>query len=590
MEDIEKTKEKGQQAATSDPMNFEHDLNNHLQKIGNSVKNKMRGQGHWKLILDHCLFDESHTGKDASIFLWDDGSKGYKCFHDSCSDKKWKDAARVLGWPAEGWIESNEQEPEWEPTIKTWPVMAPEAFRGIAEKFVELATRNSEADPAAVLATFLVRFGVEAGDSAFVQVGDTIHPAREYVCIVGASATSRKGTSAAPVDKTFDDLNALNALFAQKKIQKSPGPLSSGEGIIFSVRDPIEKWEVDKKTKRGSWVVVDPGVTDKRLYVQDEEFASALQCTRREGNTLSTTLRGLWDRGEAAPLTKNNKISTTGAHVGIVTHITIPELKKLIDEVQLLNGFGNRFLWVVARRNKLVVFPEPMPEKELNILRRKISERIIAAWEPGAVSLDHAACNLWKDIYINLSKRNSSGLVGALLDRDAPHILRLSLIYALIDGLREIRIEHLNSALAFWHYVEDSVRYIFEGYETDKLINKIYDIIEKHHPHPVSATDIHNELGKHATKTEKEQALNSLVASGRIFCEEIQTTGRKRKIFSISALSAKSALSLPLSSSIPSDLFNASDNSNIFRGAVSEQAPITSDLFKKECDLREVII
>ena len=51
-----------------------------------------------KYILEHCLFDESHKGKDAAIFQKSDGSLGYKCFHNSCSDKHWKDV-RLLFEP-----------------------------------------------------------------------------------------------------------------------------------------------------------------------------------------------------------------------------------------------------------------------------------------------------------------------------------------------------------------------------------------------------------------------------------------------------------------------------------------------------------
>ena len=51
-----------------------------------------------KYILEHCLFDESHKGKDAAIFQKPDGSLGYKCFHNSCSDKRWKDV-RLLFEP-----------------------------------------------------------------------------------------------------------------------------------------------------------------------------------------------------------------------------------------------------------------------------------------------------------------------------------------------------------------------------------------------------------------------------------------------------------------------------------------------------------
>ena len=61
-----------------------------------SIENSPNGKV--KYILEHCLFDESHKGKDAAIFQQPDGSLGYKCFHDSCSGKHWKDV-RLLFEP-----------------------------------------------------------------------------------------------------------------------------------------------------------------------------------------------------------------------------------------------------------------------------------------------------------------------------------------------------------------------------------------------------------------------------------------------------------------------------------------------------------
>ena len=64
--------------------------------ISKSVENTPNGTV--KYILEHCLFDENHKGKDAAIFQKSDGSLGYKCFHNSCSDKHWKDV-RLLFEP-----------------------------------------------------------------------------------------------------------------------------------------------------------------------------------------------------------------------------------------------------------------------------------------------------------------------------------------------------------------------------------------------------------------------------------------------------------------------------------------------------------
>jgi hypothetical protein len=115
------------------------------------------------------------------------------------------------------------------------------ALSGIAGDFVELAVRNSEADPAAVLMTFICRFGIEVGPGPFLMVGDTKHHTRVFGVIVGNSSKARKGTSGKPVKRLFkfekfakgDDETTL----AYMPARFSPGPLSSGEGLIYAVRD-----------------------------------------------------------------------------------------------------------------------------------------------------------------------------------------------------------------------------------------------------------------------------------------------------------------------------------------------------------------
>ncbi|HEX8729867.1 MAG TPA: hypothetical protein VF739_14640, partial [Ktedonobacterales bacterium] len=49
--------------------------------------------------------------------------------------------------------------------------------------------------------------------------------------------------------------------------------LSSGEGLLWQLRD--ERWEKrqDRKTHNTQDVLVDPGVADKRLLIEESEFA-----------------------------------------------------------------------------------------------------------------------------------------------------------------------------------------------------------------------------------------------------------------------------------------------------------------------------
>lgn len=47
--------------------------------------------GGTKYILDHCVFNENHRGKDAVIFQRDNGALSYFCFHASCAHNGWKE-------------------------------------------------------------------------------------------------------------------------------------------------------------------------------------------------------------------------------------------------------------------------------------------------------------------------------------------------------------------------------------------------------------------------------------------------------------------------------------------------------------------
>lgn len=61
-----------------------------LDKHGIGYKTQSVAGG-TKYILDHCVFDENHKGKDAVIFQRDNGAIAYVCLHNSCSQYTWRD-------------------------------------------------------------------------------------------------------------------------------------------------------------------------------------------------------------------------------------------------------------------------------------------------------------------------------------------------------------------------------------------------------------------------------------------------------------------------------------------------------------------
>jgi hypothetical protein len=154
-----------------------------------------------------------------------------------------------------------------------WPKpLATEAFHGLAGEIVRELEPATEADPAALLLQLLVGFGNVIGRAAHFRVESDCHFTNECLVLVGKSSKSRKGTS---YGRIRDLLSAADADWVRDREQTG---LSSAEGLIWAVRDPIMKMEriKDQGQVRYEQVEADPGVTDKRLFVVEPEYANVL--------------------------------------------------------------------------------------------------------------------------------------------------------------------------------------------------------------------------------------------------------------------------------------------------------------------------
>ena len=160
-----------------------------------------------------------------------------------------------------------------------WPVLGAAAYHGLAGEVVTTIAPQTEADPVALLVQFLVYCGNVIGRGPYCQVGKDRHFANLYSLLVGDTAKARKGLSA---NHIRDFYMMVDPEWAENRVR---GGMSSGEGIIHAVRDPVSAMS------RGVMKLKDPGVTDKRLLLDEREFYSALAVMQRQGNTLSTVIR-----------------------------------------------------------------------------------------------------------------------------------------------------------------------------------------------------------------------------------------------------------------------------------------------------------
>lgn len=423
-------------------------------------------------------------------------------------------------------IRRDTQEAEQDP-VAVWPTLAPAALTGLAGDVVRLATASSEADPASVLVTFLTAFGAACGRSTWLKVGDTDHHPRLFAALVGSSSRARKGTSAQPVRRVLTDaetiLQRTTPVFpgGTAGLHVSDGPLSSGEGLIWAIRDESEDQDKDGQP-------VTAGVKDKRLLVIEGELGGALRVAGREGSSLSAILRSAWDGGRLRPLVSGRSKAVVGAsdpHICFVGHVTQAELDAVLSEVDVFNGLANRVLWCCARRGTPRPFPRPMPDEAVNDLAARVAGALAVAHRGGQASLSPDAMAAWEQVYPALTK-DEPGAFGAATARAEAQTLRLALTFALLDGSLEIQGSHLIQAIAVWRYCLDSARYLFGGRSVDRTAEKVAKIVTEAGADGITQTKLYTDLGKHVKSSRLAAILAELQAAGRVSQTITETPGR----------------------------------------------------------------
>ncbi|CAN5863481.1 hypothetical protein BH24CHL4_BH24CHL4_19540 [soil metagenome] len=405
-----------------------------------------------------------------------------------------------------------------EPPKPEPPTLHEAALHGLAGEIVAAFDPLIESAPVAVLTSYLVAFGNAAGPSPHGYVSETRHGLNLFAVLCGATSRSRKGTSWAPVARVFESTD--NDWLQNRKVSG----IGSGEGIIWAIRDPSEPKEIPKT---GETIIEDSGVNDKRLIVHEGEFASILKVANREGSILSEIIRKSWDGGTLQNVVKRSPVKATGSHVSILGHITVEELQRELSETSQVNGMANRFLWVFVHRSKLLPDAPRLDAVKVSDLANRTHKALEVARQGGEIRRDAETAEVWRAVYPELSKDYPS-MLGSLTARAEAQVLRLSMIYALLDCSNVVRRDHLTAALAFWQYCEDSVRFIFGDRTGDPVADRIRDALRLG---PMTETEIRDLFGRHQKAGRIQQALQALRAAGVIECEMLETGGRPARIW-----------------------------------------------------------
>ncbi len=310
------------------------------------------------------------------------------------------------------------------------------------------------------------------------------------------------------------------------------GGLASGEGPLWAVRDPVMRPVPIREKGRATGVfeeeAVDPGVADKRLLIVESELSRHFDVMGRQGNTLSETVRRLWDGGVVGSMTKNSPLRATEPHVSLVGHVTRDELRRKMTDTEAANGWGNRILWAAIRRRQKLPFGGDLPREELAMMQQHLAEAVRAVRDWGAVEIQFGAdaTARWAEAYHGELADEREGMVGAITARAEAQALRLAVDYALLDASKRIQGCHLEAALAVWAYCAQSAAWAFAAQLGDPLADTILAALGRAGARGLSRSEIYALLGRNHPADRLDAALTTLVVRGLAHFVNEQTGGR----------------------------------------------------------------
>jgi len=384
---------------------------------------------------------------------------------------------------------------------------------GLVGEVALVGSEGTETNPHAIAANFIAYLSCAIGRGVYLPIGNTWHHTRLFCLHIGRSGRGRKGDALSLVMRLDQALRELNAEVAP---QIHRGGLSTREGLVALIHDGC---------KQGTQEI--SPINDKRLWVVESEFANVLHQTRRGGNTLSAALRDCWDGISLKPAVKSNRLFASHPHLCLSGAISPTELMGLMSTREITNGFANRFLMLWAERSQILPFPRATPQVTVDLLAKRVLEilEFVRADDyhvRDQLSLELTAQAQWRYAHLYRGELNDevgSDLVSGLLERRAPMLLRLAMLFALSDLQLRIDVAHIDAAMAWMRYMAASVRYVFVSTAEEakmalsrKLSDQLFNFLRARGT--ATRSEINTDcFGGRVPKTQMDAAIERLLTS-----------------------------------------------------------------------------
>ena len=270
--------------------------------------------------------------------------------------------------------------------------------------------------------------------------------------------------------------------------------------------------------------------------VNEPEFSRVLAVMYREGSILEPVVQQLWDQGRVDVMTRANPLKAEGIHLVINGQTTPADLRAKLSEVSMANGSGNRFLFIETRPERSNPNPQAFTRQPgLAPFISDVHRLIEHARTVGEMRRTVEAGRLWELIYVDLNRPinrvGGNEMVAALVQIGPAQVMRLAMLYALLDGDDEIDTLHLLSALEMWAYSERCIAHLYADTTGDRDADTILSSLREQRE--MDRSEVSDLLGRNWPQERVRRALAFLLEHrlAHYRKEKPEGPGRPREIW-----------------------------------------------------------
>ena len=328
----------------------------------------------------------------------------------------------------------------------------PEVFDGILGDITKETSPKLEPHPVGILLSLMTWVSSFLNKPVVKVTAGAEHHLNLFTVLVGYSSNARKGTSTWVATELFKEM------YPDWYSDHLADGVKTAEGLInlFSDGIPIPDTDPPEFTEKGFLA------HDKRALWLATEYSMVLRNMLGEkGSTIPDVVNQLFDGERIRTITKHRSQMATGVHLAFLGHITLDNLERLLNKLELTSGYANRHLWCLTHRIRTI-------KEETKIyfpaLARKLKPQLEKASLVSELRFVGRGKEYWfEELYPQLTKSRRGN--AEVLSRAEVHVPKLASLYALFDPnnnpIAGIKYEHLLSAKALWDYCEQSCYEIF---------------------------------------------------------------------------------------------------------------------------------